>query len=219
MESYNLDDAVTAAGQSIRAIQQLSQADTAIKILPADTKFAIVIEGIQKGISDSFYETDVTTVGVLPFNIQVTSEGMVGRFMGYLSFSETKARIYQTLDLNAVASAQQATTTENDIPQARLLLEDDIINLTLSLEQGSFVLHNATVKFKIVRPYPVLHLNGQFESSATGNYGGLRPTLNYLTQHGAQTQAALKLSRKVSIVAVVLIILATLLVLVVLPKL
>jgi hypothetical protein len=74
------------------------------------------------------------------------------------------------------------------------------------LAQGEFVITTPTQKFKLLQPYTITHLNGRFESSATGFQNGLSPMFKYMQAHGAQTQAASKQSNAIAIIILVVIV-------------
>lgn len=203
MPFYGITSLVKATGQTFMSFQQLIKGPTALAILPPDTKFAIVIQGIHRAVNDSFYETDVAPT--LP-TFQISPEGIVGRFVGYLSFTDTKMRVYMGLDVNAAATNQPVApdlAPTQSGPQ--LLLEDDIANLTVAMDTGSITISNGTQKFKILETYPISQVDGHFESAASGMYGGMNQTLNYLQVHGVETK---QIKRQLNVVSIIVIVLA-----------
>lgn len=208
MPNYGLINSVKASGESIAAIMRLQKGDKAISLLPPDTKFAVVIEAIQRGINDTFWETDTN---VATMSGEFSAEGIVGRFIGYLAFTDSKVRIYQALDENAVASGQPTADfiLQGTGETLQLLMEEEFANMAVSLMQGEFVLSNSAQKFKLLQPYPISHLDGRFESSATGFYNGLSPALKFMQAHGVQTQGATQQVKTLWIIFVVIFVAAT----------
>lgn len=198
MPQYGITNAVKATEQSLQAIFGLTNGDTAAQIVPPDTKFVIAIEAIARNAGESFYETDSET---FPLSMQWirTPEGINGRFIGYISCSDTKLRIQQVLDVQAALAGQQAGFAAAT-KQAQLLFEDDFSNLSLTMEQGSFVLASATQKFKLLQPYQLTKTNGRFESSATGFQNGFSPFFKYLKAHGMNTNVVGESNKVVMIV-------------------
>jgi hypothetical protein len=207
MPVYGITNLLKATGQSMMSFQQLIKGETALANLPQDTKFAIVITGIHKAINESFYETDVAPA-LMTF--QISPEGMVGRFVGYLSFTDSKMRVYVGLDVNAVATNQpvapDVASTQSGV---QLLLEDDITNLSVSIDTGSITISNADQKFKILETYPISHVEGHFESAASGWYGGMKQTLDFLRAHGVETGTVKKQTNIVAVIVIMLAILGT----------
>lgn len=185
MPNYNPLDLVKATGQTMHTIALLADGDRAASIVPADSAFVLVAEAIARNASESFYEND-TSAAMLTW--VRTAEGVTGRFVAYISCSQSKLRIQQVLDIGAAASGQEgALESATGDMQAQLLLDEDFANVTLTNEQGSFVISNGQQKFKLLAPYQLKNTNGRFSSSAAGFEGGWSPFFKYLQAHGVNT--------------------------------
>ncbi len=205
MQYTPLSNATNAAAEKVATMRALQDGATAMSLLPADTRFAVVIEGIIKGINDSFYETDLN----LATGITRSPEGVVGRFVGYLTFTDTQVRIYRALDVGVAAQSGATTDLVSSGNQLESVFESALTDTGVSFMQDSFVISNAQLQCKLLQPLPIGNVDGHFVSSATGLYGGFQSAFNYMKEHGTQTQTATRQSKIISIVIILLIVAGT----------
>jgi hypothetical protein len=214
LKTYNPATNAVNEAQALTMIKSLASGEYAISHLPPDTKFALAIEGIEKDINASFAETDVTimpevTGGVsnpgvgAGLQADMSPEGLVGRFMGYLALTDTKFRIYRAVDLDSTKmSFSDAVNKFNQPHNLELLYEDNIANISSSMQAFKYVLSGSQKKYKLVTVFKINHTEGRFESSFGGLQGGLKPLFKYMNQHGGQ----LKFSQKNNLLTVIVIV-------------
>lgn len=187
IKTYDLKKAVAKSAESIAAVQQLAQGDIATTFLQSDTKFAVVVEAIEKQFNDSFSEWDAN---VATLSVYWSKEGAVGRFMGYLALSENKMRIYEALDLDI--TKPENTNPVQDVAEhskkLELIFEDNISNIVSIMDNGRYVLTNNVKKYKLIQTYPIVNVNGKFQSKVGGFQDGLKPLFQYINSRGGHVR-------------------------------
>jgi hypothetical protein len=180
---YNLGKAVTTGVQSLGAFIKLINADEAAKYIPPDTKFAVYIEGIEKNISESFVELATTS----SLSINMSNEGVVGRFIGYLAASETRLRVIKLMDLNI--TDPNTTPVDLESLQPVTLLDEEITSISAESIETSTILNSKLKKYKLVTIYPI---RGEktYESKAVGTNNGANQLYNFLRLRGASIPKA-----------------------------
>ncbi len=169
-------------------VVKLTKLETALKILPTDTSFAIVVQALERDINDSFWSTVAapTFNGSIGMGVNVDADqGLEGRFIGYFAVASDKLRVYK-----------------ND----QLYLEDDISNVSVNRHQGEFVVSTLTKKFKVSTPMPIQNSQGHFTSTANGFNGGFNPFFDLLQAQGAKVTKPSNVSFIIFFVFVLLII-------------
>lgn len=204
IKNYRFADQANKSVQVLGLIRPLVQADSPFgQQLPNDTRFALVIEAIDKDFNQSFVEMDVN-INPMTDREDISGEGFVGRFLGYLTFTENKMRIYKVLDLDSTQCQDQQANVVSQNQTIQLFYETDIAKLSSQLDWGTYVLTDGTKKFKLVNVWPISRAEGRFESKSGGFQAGLKPLYAYINSHGGN----IKFAKSFNIWAVVIIIIA-----------
>lgn len=177
---YNLGKAFPKAVESVYAVRQLVRADVANQFIPPDTRFAILVEAIERDINDSFIEVGA----ISPLDFRVTNAGVVGRFLGYITASDTHLRIYKMLDLDITKPDLINASVVNEL-KPQLVVEDLIVNISSESEDTFPTLKTSTKKYRFMAVYPISG-NKSYESRAAGVQSGLRSLFIYLKSKGAK---------------------------------
>lgn len=190
VKRYSLTKALTTGIQSIAVMQRLIKAESAAAILPSDVKFAVFIEAIEKDFNESFVEMDLNP-NPMAIGFNMTNEGSVGRFNGYLALTDTKLRFYKAQDLDVTKQNQPANPDQppQTPGQITLLYETDIAKVTSDYNGGDYVLADGVKKFKLVQGFPIRG-NIPFVSKFGGFQGGFQPVFKEINARGGQTKVS-----------------------------
>jgi hypothetical protein len=182
IRKYRMGDAVNMAAQSLGATFYLTKGENAIRILPADTKFALVADVVEKDFNESFVEADVN-IATGSFTIG-NAGGAVGRFFGYLAVTDTKLRFYKAVDQDVTQRPDNQTNVVGQVETPSLVYETDISKLSLIQSANKYVLTDGVKKFLIDTVWPISDTGGKFESKAIGTRNGLDQLFDFINSHG-----------------------------------
>lgn len=201
IRKYRVGDAVSTAVQATAASFSLTKGANAISLLPPDTKFAVVADVIEKDFNESFAEADYNLVTL---RAQVSNEGAVGRFLGYIAVTDTKLRFYKALDEDVTQRPDQQANVVGQQQSLTLVYEMDIPKVTAKFQAGTntYFLTDGTKKFLIVQVWPIHDNEGKFESKAIGTRNGLDQLFEFINSRGGN----IKISNVNNIVTLVIIL-------------
>jgi hypothetical protein len=144
-------------------LMSLNNPEKIRQTIPAEAVFAVAVQIVERQLNESFVATTLTP-NLAEATMQTSADqGFDGRFFGYLVIIPGYIELFK---------------------QNELYLEEQLTNITVSPDQGEYVIYLPNKKFKLSQIIPLVSPDGHFESKVSGVQGAT-PLLSQLESQGA----------------------------------